>query len=109
MLDGHVVFAPTVMGHPIDQALRAEGIKAPYPLWILQSTTWLPFCQVLVILRLAGWEQSKGVAMERGIANELSMPWYYYNEDDLLANLETLDNNISSALGVPANEAKTQF
>ncbi len=71
MLDGEVVFAPIAHSHPIDTHFAAPG---DFDFWMEQDLPILRKCDALKVLRLTGWEQSRGVAREIQEARAIGLP-----------------------------------
>lgn len=74
MRAGHVIFSPIVYGH---QLAEAQSLPTDAQWWKEFNETIIRACSDMWVLRLAGWEYSKGVQMEIALANELNMPLYY--------------------------------
>lgn len=71
MMNGAVVFSPIAHSHPIE-AWFPEIKDGEW--WLRQDVAILRHCARLVVLRLDGWERSKGVAREVELAHELGIP-----------------------------------
>jgi len=71
MRDGHCVFSPIAHSHPIDLHF---GAPESGDFWKRQDIPVLRHAAKLVVLTLEGWQQSKGVAWEIALANELQIP-----------------------------------
>jgi hypothetical protein len=71
MTMGKIVFSPISHSHPI-----AEQCDLPldWKYWELFDRTFLSLCSKLIVLRLPGWQISKGVLDEMGVAVELGIP-----------------------------------
>ena len=78
MMDaGILIFSPISHTHPIALAGKLH-------LWERYDRAYLVVCRALVVLRLDGWQESKGVAAETKIMDELARPVYHldpYNAD----------------------------
>lgn len=59
---GHVVFSPISMSHPIEVIGGDE--PAPSDVWVDFDEPFMEACAEAVVLMLPGWEQSRGVARE---------------------------------------------
>jgi nucleoside 2-deoxyribosyltransferase len=59
---GHVVFSPISMSHPIEDHM--VGPRRPTDWWIDYDLAFMRVCDELIVLRLPGWGQSRGVARE---------------------------------------------
>lgn len=72
---GHFVFSPISMCHPI--AVQ-YGLPGSWDYWQDYARKSLSVCHSIVVLQLDGWRESKGVQGELAIAKELKIPVYYY-------------------------------
>lgn len=76
MKRGKRVFSPIAHSHPIEQAFedkRQEG----HDFWLYQDFAILRHATELHVLRLEGWERSKGIAAEVEFAVLLGIPVHY--------------------------------
>ena len=69
---GYSVFSPISHSHPI--AIYGDIDPLDSEFWTKHDLIFLPFCDELWILKLDGWEKSKGIAQECKEANKLGMP-----------------------------------
>jgi hypothetical protein len=74
MADGELVFSPIAHTHPI--AVCCE-LPRHWEFWAKYDRAILATCARVVVAMLPGWDQSKGVAAEIAIAQELSVPVEY--------------------------------
>lgn len=49
--------------------------------WKKYNFDFIRRCDAVYVLKIPGWEESKGVAMEIALANELYLPVIFVNED----------------------------
>jgi hypothetical protein len=70
MRDGIIVFSPISHTHPI--AMAGE-LPTGWEFWGKQDREFLSHCKRFVVLKLPGWDKSKGVAAEMKIADELGL------------------------------------
>jgi Domain of unknown function (DUF1937) len=75
MRDGIHVFSPISHTHPI--ALDG-ALPTSWDFWKEYDRAILSTCCKLVILMIHGWDESKGIAGEVEIANELGIPIEYH-------------------------------
>jgi len=70
MLQGKVVYSPIAHCHPI-----AERVNLPrtWDFWEKFDRGMLKRADELVVLKLPGWDTSKGVAAETSIAHDLDL------------------------------------
>lgn len=71
MRAGLHIFSPISHTHPI---ALAGDLPLGWEYWSAYDRAILEFCAKLIVLRLPGWEDSKGIAGEIQIANELGIP-----------------------------------
>ena len=74
MLEGRVVFCPIAHSHPIERffPVRGDGV-----FWEMQDAPYLLFVTEMVVLKLPGWEHSKGVRHEIEVAQFRGIPITY--------------------------------
>ncbi len=75
---GVQLFSPIAHTHPI--ALYHE-LPAAWEFWSHQDFGMLRYAEKLLVLKLDGWEQSKGIAAEIGFAEALGIPVRYAAAD----------------------------
>jgi hypothetical protein len=68
---GIPVYSPIAHSHPIEVA---TGGLIPHTYWMSIDLMVLPVCSKMVVLRLPGWEESKGVAKEIDAAGAAGIP-----------------------------------
>jgi nucleoside 2-deoxyribosyltransferase len=68
--NGRLVYSPIVHSHP----LSLLGLPGDWPFWAAHNRAMLARSTSLLVLQLDGWEQSRGVAAEIGIAEALGIP-----------------------------------
>jgi len=73
MRDGVFVLSPIAHTHPI----ALNGLPKGWEFWEQYDRRLLAACDEVMVLRLAGWETSKGVQAEIKIALETGMPVTY--------------------------------
>lgn len=80
------VYSPLTHNIPIDQL----GIHGNWLTWKCFDHAMLSRCDRLIVLKLPGWQESKGVAAEIAHANELKLPieWMECTEEILLMATE---------------------
>ena len=62
---GLCVYSPVVLGYHL---AFAAGLSDDHPYWHQMATLMVPICTELHVLRLDGWEQSRGLAYEIDLA-----------------------------------------
>ena len=69
MKKGNIVFSPISMSHPV--AVQEE-LPLDWEFWGVFDESFIEWCELLMILKLDGWEKSVGISNERRIAKELN-------------------------------------
>lgn len=72
-------FSPIVHCH--DNAVRF-GLPTTHDFWLEFDTAFLRRCEFLYVLAIAGWRESKGVAVELSLAGRLHLPISYMSFDE---------------------------
>ncbi len=73
MLRGEVIFSPIAHSHPIAEA-RPGDWGVDHEFWKRQDAPYVEACSKMYVLRLDGWEKSRGVAHEIERARERGIP-----------------------------------
>lgn len=76
---GHIVFSPVAHSHGIAQ----HGLPVDWSFWERHDRRLLVACDELWVLKLDGWQQSRGVQAEIAIARELGKPVHFVSEAEL--------------------------
>ena len=75
MRNGALVFSPIAHSHPI--AMTGDlPLASEY--WERYNRAWLAACDSLLVCLIDGWHESKGIAAEMRIAEELGIPIELY-------------------------------
>ena len=77
MQEGLHVYSPISHTHPI--AVECELPKG-WDYWEAFDRIYISFCYKIVVLKIEGWEQSKGVRAEMAIAKEMNIPIEFMEE-----------------------------
>lgn len=72
MQKGYVVFCPIAHSHPVAEAMGSRATDHNF--WMVQDLPLLAKASRLVILKLPGWEYSKGIAEESDFARANGIP-----------------------------------
>jgi hypothetical protein len=80
MARGLPVYSPISHGHPIS---LAGELPLGWDFWGAQCRAILAACEKLIVLKVPGWESSKGVTAEMALARELGLPVEFLDPDDL--------------------------
>ena len=65
--DGNIVFCPIAHSHPMTEF----HLPVDWDYWEEFDRAYLSICDELVVLRLQGWEESKGVQAEIEIMHSM--------------------------------------
>jgi hypothetical protein len=74
MSDGFYIFSPISHTHPI---AMAGSLPGDWQYWEGYDRTIIKNCKCLLVLKMDGWDISKGVQSEIKIAKELGIPVEY--------------------------------
>lgn len=77
MQTGIAVFCPIAHSHPIGKLMAVER---NHEFWLRQDLPILAASSRLFVLRLAGWQQSVGVAEEMARASDWHIPVEFLDE-----------------------------
>jgi hypothetical protein len=61
---GHIVFSPITMTHPIDLEMAGVENTLGSDFWVTFDQTFMERCDVFALLPLAGWQDSSGIERE---------------------------------------------
>lgn len=76
--EGILAFSPILYCHPIAKRLSTP---TDAQFWHEFNMSMLRHTEVMFVLRLEGWQNSKGVQMEMRVCKILSIPIVHYGED----------------------------
>lgn len=79
--EGVPVYSPLSMGHYAGTA-DPEVYKIRLKIWRKLERDVIPLCKVLVVLKIPGWEESKGVQHEIFIAKQHNLSIKYVEVKD---------------------------
>ena len=71
---GHLIFSPIAHTHPI--AIRCD-LPTDWAYWRRYDLGMLTMCDRLLVAKMEGWEESKGVQAEIEIAKDRGIPIEY--------------------------------
>ncbi len=95
MRRGHHVFSPIAHSHPVAEH---GALPTDFGYWEAYDREMIHGCAEVWVLRLDGWESSRGVAAEIALADELDKPIRYLD----LCYCGTVHED-----GVPVHEARS--
>lgn len=73
MQRGDAVFCPVAHSHAVCDHLP-ESVRFDHEFWMCQDLAVLQHCELIVALRLSGWERSRGMARELAEAELSGIP-----------------------------------
>lgn len=76
MRDGHCVFSPIAHSHSVELQFDGGGVEG-HDFWLRQDFAILRHAEKLVVLKLYGWEESRGIAAEIDFATRIGIPVEY--------------------------------
>ena len=76
MAEGHAVYSPITHGRPLERHLPGD-LAADHKFWMAHCKAILAKCDALLVLKLDGWDVSRGVAEEIEHAARLGIPTAY--------------------------------
>lgn len=76
MMEGKKIFCPIAHSHPIElHGMNGKNQSGEW--WLKQDFAVLKNCKELLVFKMKGWENSKGVAEEIAFAKANSIPVIY--------------------------------
>ena len=75
---GYNVFSPISHSHLVSLYMENSNDS---DFWCDNSLEWLRVCDEMVVYRLPGWRESKGVKREISFAQELNIPVRYLGDE----------------------------
>ena len=79
-LEGHFVFSPITMCHPMTDYAELPG---DFKYWKEYDEKMIAFCDCLIVLTLDGWNVSKGVTAEIKIAERFGKRVHFRDIHDI--------------------------
>ncbi|MBU6231544.1 DUF1937 family protein [Patescibacteria group bacterium] len=80
MRRGFLIFSPISHTHPI---AMAGSLPTGWDFWKRYDETVLSYCCCMIVLTLPGWQESKGVCSEIGIAKSIPIPIHYVGQESV--------------------------
>ena len=78
---GHIVFSPITMSHPIDVVLAGERGTLGSDFWVAFDEAFMSFCSEMAILRIQGWDESPGIIRERKFFESRALPVWFVDPE----------------------------
>lgn len=80
MAEGNYIFSPISHTHPIAEVSNGT-LPRGWEYWEGFDRQFLNVCKKIIVIRIPGWEESKGVQAEIKIGQELGIPIEYVDFD----------------------------
>jgi hypothetical protein len=77
IMQGHIVFSPITMTHPIDKILAGQDDTLGSDFWVQFDEAFMGCCSEMVILRVGGWDNSPGIRREKHFFESRGLPISY--------------------------------
>lgn len=61
---GHIVYSPITMTHPIDKVLAGDVSTLGSDFWVTFDEAFMDVCSEIIVLQAEGWNKSSGVKRE---------------------------------------------
>lgn len=74
---GMFVYSPITMTHPIDLVMAAEGDTMGSDYWCDFDEAFMRVCSEMIVLTIAGWRESNGIAREASFFRSSGKPVRY--------------------------------
>ncbi len=84
MLMGFQVFSPLTHSHRVACHIADKVCACDHDFWLKQDKPFFEACDIMFILTLAGWQESRGIQTETRWANQYDMPIVLLRIDDNL-------------------------
>ena len=88
MKEGHYVFSPISMCHPI---AKSVGLPLGFAYWEQFDFHLIRLGDCMCVLRLPGWEQSRGIRAEIRYATSIGRDIHLRNVVDIPSGIEVID------------------
>lgn len=77
---GHIVFSPITMTHPIDMVLAGEANTLGSEYWVDFDIAFMDRCDEIAVLKIEGWQQSCGIQREISYFRQHGKPIWFLSE-----------------------------
>ena len=88
MTKNTAIFAPIAHSHPISDYMDEEK-RTDFDFWMAQDLPVLCHCDEVWVLKLEGWEKSRGVTREIQVATSVGIKVNYIDPADIGIYVET--------------------
>lgn len=99
MEQGHVVFSPITHGHECAKYLP-KALVENHDFWIQQCLPMLEDCDLMVVVPLEGWRESRGIMLEQATARMAKIPCFIWQEDHPAVTPLSREELVASDFGV---------
>lgn len=103
MLRGELIYSPVTHGHAIAMERRNIGFNRPLPtdweFWSDHCEAILAECELMLVLSLPGYKESKGVESELQLARDHVIPWRMLSPWDFIDRTEYLKGFVKKKEG----------
>ena len=80
MQQGYSVFSPIVHSHYVADHLD-DALRLDHEFWMLQDLAIMRAAAKVIVLRLPGWDRSRGIAREIEAAKKVYIPVEFHDYD----------------------------
>lgn len=80
---GHFVYSPITMTHPIDLVMATDNETMGSDYWVNFDKAFMDVCSEMIILAIPGWADSRGISREVLYFKSQNKPVRFLNPDPL--------------------------
>lgn len=84
--EGHIVYSPITMTHPIDVVLAGTTATLGSDYWVSFDEAFMDACSEMVVLKGEGWDKSSGIRREMEYFKEQGKPVRFISPNDSVAS-----------------------
>jgi Domain of unknown function (DUF1937) len=84
--EGRIVYSPITMTHPIDMVLAGESNTLGSDYWVAFDEAFMGMCSEIVVIKLDGWQTSRGVTREIAFFKDRKKPIRYIDPPDSISS-----------------------
>jgi hypothetical protein len=78
---GHIVYSPITMTHPIDVLMAGDTNTLGSDYWVEFDEAFMAMCAEMVVLQIEGWDKSNGVQREIDYFRSRGKPIHFRKDD----------------------------
>ena len=75
--EGRIVYSPITMTHPIDIVIAGASNTLGSDFWVAFDEAFMEMCSEIVVIRLEGWQKSRGITREIAYFKDHKKPIRY--------------------------------